>query len=188
MATLAQDVIAILNDASLAKLMNYKIEGRRISYSDLQDVAKAIKKGQVTVVRSGKSSGAYNPEENILRVPDDITQPRGKAVVVHEAVHCVHDIRGMMLIALDDEVVAFTAHGLYLREFDSRFNGSGEYTSDGSETSNLIAALLPVADLVRAGWPVDPLLLQELRSAISAHPDYNTTPTTFVHHNGLKKI
>lgn len=187
-ATLTEQVCEILNDPTLTKMMNYSISGITIRSSMMTDVATAIAKGQVKVLAAAKNvASSYNPKTDTFKVELPLTTYSDKAAVIHEAIHCAQDMRGVSLLRMDDETAAFVGHGIYLRTLDSRFYDGGPVISDGSAKLNMVAALMPIVDLVMGGSKVPDEQLKELKSLIVKVDGYGNCWKKTINHNGLKK-
>lgn len=186
---LADMVAAILSAPGLARI-NFTVGRVSVSHADFARVAKAISKGLIPVVlnKGNADSGSYNPATDIFKIPDDdLTKPDVRAVIVHEAVHAINDLRGKRLVRIEDETAAYLAHFMYLRMFDPRFSGGEIPEADGSSNTDFVRLALQMARQLLDRFSVTESQVADLQDMIVLLPTYGNSRVKIIRHNGLKR-
>ena len=96
--------------------------GYDVTHVSLARVAAAIRDRDVDVVSfsSGTASGSYRAGSDVMRIRTTLQGVRRKSVIVHEAVHCLHDIRELTIARPYNEVATNIAENMYRRLVLSR--------------------------------------------------------------------
>jgi hypothetical protein len=112
-----QTVLAILR-GPVASAMSFNIGSVSLLPGDLLDVASAIESGKITLIHRPTLGhmAIYDSQRNRMAIPfASLPPPDGQAIVVHEAVHAVMDMRRIKLTSIPSEVIAYAAQALFLR-------------------------------------------------------------------------
>ncbi len=120
-------VLAVLGD-SVALNLAFKLGSFELRAGDLQLVAQAIRSQKIYVKHRPKAGNmAYyipgNPYNSLLVSYDKLPDIGSRALIVHECVHAVCDIRKLPLAAYDNELVAYVAQALYMRYSGWKMDG-----------------------------------------------------------------
>jgi hypothetical protein len=184
--SLESDVAHVLR-ARPADRISFKVENVAIDRTQMDLVAKAIEKQDISVVTgsAGPQLGAaYSSfvgrrfsagekkligritlgSENVVRTA------LGKASIFHESVHALKDVKGWKVPSMqDEEVVAYLADALYLRANHTNVSG-------GSLEMAIYNAAFAIVDarnmLTKLGVVLKWADCDALRAAIKAHPAY----------------
>lgn len=190
-----QDHIAMSLESDVAQVLrvhpvdriNFKVENIVIDKAQMNLVAKAIEKQDISVgtgstgpqlgaayssfVGRRFSAGEKKLIGSITLGGESVVRTAlGKASIFHESVHALKDVKGWHVPSMqDEEVVAYLADALYLRANHTSVSG-------GALEMAIYKAAFAIVDarnmLTRLGvilkWPD----CDALRAAIKAHPAY----------------
>ncbi len=112
-----QAVITVLREPSVANL-HFQAGTMELRRGDLTLVADAIEHGKIRLLHrpSLGHMAVYDPSRNRMAIPFDRLPPVGsRALIVHEAVHAVMDIRKVPQTMVEAESAAYIAQALYLK-------------------------------------------------------------------------
>jgi hypothetical protein len=186
---LSDDVVAILKDEHCRK-MDFYIAGLHVNGSGLGEVAKQIADGGIAVCGRDdlKTAGRYRATRDELQVQNDLagalTDETKRALLVHEAVHALSDMRSQKMNDMEAESAAFIAQALY----QLKHRG-------GKKWKSKVAIFVAALDVViakglndKAGETVAWDDYAELRKAIQADANYGKKDlNASAGYNGIKK-
>jgi hypothetical protein len=112
-----QTVLTILRGAVAANL-SFNLGRVRLRPGDLPAVASAIETGKITLIHRPTLGhmAIYDSQRNRMAIPfASLPPPSSQALVVHEAVHAVMDMRKVTLNSIESEIMAYVAQALFLR-------------------------------------------------------------------------
>lgn len=183
--SLESDVAKVLR-AHPANRISFKVENIAIDKTQMDLVAKAIEKQDISVVTGGTGPqlGAsyssfvgrrFDPGEKkligriTLASESVVRTALGKASIFHESVHALMDVTGTKVSMHDDEIVAYLADALYLRANHTSVSG-------GTLEMAIYKAAFAIVDtrqmLTKHGVVLKWTDCNALRDAIKAHPAY----------------
>jgi hypothetical protein len=164
-----------------------------ITPKPIRGVADAIKAGKIAVyhdphflMAKNQYSAFYDGGYNAMFVgfsdPDTVGR---KAVIVHEAVHAVNDIKKRSsIVHIDDEAAAFTAQAMYIRGLGNR--PPIRLKTKDTTIDDVYAASFAVADRIFGGMAHPTSEIDTLRDKIRAMGgDYATNADSTVGYDGL---
>lgn len=108
-------ILDVLSEPGVAA-MAFKVGRFELVAGDLTDVAQAIRSGRIRVVHrpSAGHMAYYNSWTNTMIVSWDTLPAFGsRALIVHESVHAVEDLRRMRQTMAESEAFAYVAQALY---------------------------------------------------------------------------
>jgi hypothetical protein len=191
MLTLPLGVAAIFEDSKNSNI-DFSILGISIRPSHFKEVGKAIREGRIAVEIDPKlvqGDAVYFFKDNkIVLKSYDFNDLLLCALIIHEGVHAINDIKKRSKIAIiDDEVAGFVAQALYVRGHGYP-SSTGLRLTDNTDTKKdaVFQKAFVVADLVSARksfwreWV-------DLRAAIKDVPDYASSLATPRAYKGIKK-
>jgi hypothetical protein len=123
--TFINGVASVLENPAVTGKINFQVASTAITHEAFKKVAAHIRAGKITVIYSpaAKHNEYLLVENQIILQTTDTTSHNARGLIVHEAVHAIHDVAGCIgLIKYKDEAAAYLAQALYLYD-----NG---YTSD----------------------------------------------------------
>lgn len=184
--SLESDVAKVLRAHPVDRI-SFKVEKIAISMAQMNLVAKAIERGDISVVIGGSGAmlgAAYSSfvsakvEPGAKKLIGKITLSSesafrtslGKASIFHESVHALMDVTGTKVPSIqDDEVVAYLADALYLRATQTTVSGGKLEMAIFKAAFDLVEAhhMLKRRGVVLTWGDCD-----SLRDAIKAHPAY----------------
>jgi hypothetical protein len=184
--SLQADVAQVLR-ASPVNRISFKVENIAIDAGQMDLVAKAIDKGDISVGTGDTGSqlgAAYSSfvgrtfgagEKKLigsikLGSEAAVRSAIGRAAIYHESVHALKDVKGWKVPTMqDEEVVAYLADAAYLRANKTSVSG-------GSLEMAIYTAAFAIVDgrdvLTRPGSVIRWSECGALRDAIKAHPAY----------------
>ena len=184
--SLQSDVAQVLRTHP-ANRISFKVENIAIDRTQMDLVAKAIEKQDISVVTGSTGAqlgAAYSSfvgrrfdagEKRLigritLASESVVRTALGKASIFHESVHALMDVKGTKGLSMqDDEVVAYLADALYLRASHTSVSG-------GTLEMAIYKAAFAIVDarhmLTKHGVVLKWTDCDALRDAIKAHPAY----------------
>lgn len=185
--SLQSDVAQVLRVAPVSRI-RFKVENIAIDGTQMEFVAKAIEKGDISVApgNTGSQLGAayssfvgrtFGPGEKkligtiTLGSENVVRNALGRAAIFHESVHALKDVKGWKTPTMqDEEVVAYLADAMYLRANHTSVAG-------GALEMAIYKAAFAMVDernmLTRPGVALRWTDCDALRAAIKAHPAYH---------------
>lgn len=184
--SLESDVAQVLR-ANPVDRISFKVENVTIDRTQMDLVAKAIEKGDISVGTGstgpqlgaayssfvGRRFGAGEKKligSITLGSAGVVRSALGRASIFHESVHALKDVKGWKVPSMqDEEVVAYLADALYLRANHTSISG-------GALEMAIYKAAFAIVD-ARKMLATHAVLLKwsdcdALRTAIKAHPAY----------------
>jgi hypothetical protein len=186
---LSDDVVGILKDEHCRK-MDFFIAGLQINGTGLGEVAKQIADSGIAVCGRDdlKTPGRYRATRDELQVQNDLagalTDETKRALLVHEAVHALSDMRSQKMNDMEAESAAFIAQALY----QLKYRGGKKWTSKVpifvAALGVVVAKQLNEKTGVTVAWDD----YAELRKAIQADTNYGKKDlNASAGYNGIKK-
>jgi len=187
---LSNDVVGILKDEH-CRSMDFYIAGLHVNGSGLAEVASQIDDGGIAVCgRDGMSTpGRYRNTRDELQVQNDLAgvldDAQNRALLVHEAVHALSDIRvSKKMTDLESESAAFIAQALYQLKYRK-----------GKKWKSRVPIFVAALDVVvaknlheKTGETVAWEDYTDLRKAIQEDPNYkNKDLSVSAGYDGIKK-
>lgn len=170
--TLEESVLRILQSPEIARL-NFRLLGVEVSGRAYLEIADKVMEGHFIVpdeldtelIREG-AGAAYSPRHNKFRFSNHRFGFREwNSYVVHEATHALVDFQKITISKIDDEVVAYVAHTLYLRRVGFGFKSHGI-------TNKTWYAARAVADSIIRNKTPDQKLVEKLQEVVRTDPLY----------------
>jgi len=186
-----EDVVRILHGPGVGSVW-VRVGQFTITPKPIRAIGDAIKKGTIKVYYDPKMLMAIKPsaayydggyDAMFTSFVDTSTIGR-KAVLVHEAVHAINDMKKRAsILHVDDEAAAYTAQMMYIRGTGVR--APIRLTSTTTVVDDIYRTAFAVADAIFAGTGHPTTELEALRTAIRAHPDYTSSANATVGYNGI---
>lgn len=160
--------------------VNFNIGPHHLSYMDFQRVAQWIDYGVIAVYvqPNADDTAEYNPEENSLYVKKayDIEDD---AMIVHEAVHAIFDMKkAYNILTVDDEAAGYLAATIFAQKHTGR-------------TARVLQGYdiyLKAFELAQRYFNNEILTYESfapLRRAITEHPKYKPTANRVAEYDGV---
>jgi hypothetical protein len=186
---LSNDVMGILKDEH-CRSMDFFIAGLHVDGTGLGDVAKQISDGGIAVCGKDNMStpGRYRAGRDELHVQNDLagalTDETKRALLVHEAVHALSDMRSTKMNDLEAESAAFIAQALYQLKYRKGKTWKSKVAIFVAALDVVVAKKLNEKGGVTVAWDD----YAELRKAIQADSNYGKKDlTASAGYNGIKK-
>ncbi|HRD64963.1 MAG TPA: hypothetical protein PKY50_02295 [Candidatus Competibacter sp.] len=184
-------VAAIFEDPKNSNI-NFSIIGISIRPSYFVEVGKAIRDGGIAIeidpkLAQGDAIYFFKTNKIVLK-SYDFNDLLLCALIIHEGVHAINDIKKRSKIAtIDDEVAAFVAQALYVRGHGYPASTGLRLTDNTDKKKDAVfqKAFL-IADLITARKSFWQEWI-DLRAAIKAVPDYAGSLATPRAYKGIKK-
>ncbi len=115
--SLKDEVARVLESSSITGNIRFVMASTCIVPADFARTGEAIRTGKIAVVYSAgkKDEAEYDASINTFQLHNEDTLSRkSRGLIVHEAVHSIHDRLGQQIRKLDDECAAYLAQGMYL--------------------------------------------------------------------------
>ncbi len=190
MLTLPLGVAAIFEDSKNSNI-TFSIIGISIRPSHFVEVGKAVREGRITLEidpKLAQGDAVYFFKDNKMVLKSyDFNDLLLCALIVHEGVHAINDIKKRSKIAtIDDEVAAFVAQALYIRGHGYPVSTGLRLTDKDSKKDAIFQKAFLIADLISARKSFWREWI-DLRAAIKAVPDYAGSLATPRAYKGIKK-
>lgn len=190
MLTLPLAVASIFEDSKNSNI-NFSIIGISIRPSHFVEVGKAIREGRITLEIDSKlaqGDAVYFFKDNKMVLKSyDFNDLLLCALIIHEGVHAINDIKKRSKIAtIDDEVAAFVAQALYIRGHGYPSSTGLRLTDNNKKKDAIFQKAFVIADLISARKSFWREWI-DLRAAIKAVPDYAGSLATPRAYKGIKK-
>ena len=190
MLTLPLAVASIFEDSKNSNI-NFSIIGISIRPSHFVEVGKAVREGRITLEidpKLAQGDAVYFFKDNKMVLKSyDFNDLLLCALIVHEGVHAINDIKKRSKIAtIDDEVAAFVAQALYIRGHGYPVSTGLRLTDKDSKKDAIFQKAFLIADLISARKSFWREWI-DLRAAIKAVPDYAGSLATPRAYKGIKK-
>lgn len=190
MLTLPLAVASIFEDSKNSNI-NFSIIGISIRPSHFVEVGKAIRESRITLEidpKLAQGDAVYFFKDNKMVLKSyDFNDLLLCALIIHEGVHAINDIKKRSKIAtIDDEVAAFVAQALYIRGHGYPSSTGLRLTDNNKKKDAIFENAFVIADLIsarRSFWRE----WIDLRAAIKAVPDYAGSLATPRAYKGIKK-
>ena len=186
---LSDDVVVILRDEHCRK-MDFFIAGLHINGTGLGEVAKQIADGGIAVCGRDdlKTPGRYRATRDELQVQNDLagalTDETKRALLVHEAVHALSDMRSQKMNDMEAESAAFIAQALYQLKYRGGKTWKSKLPIFVAALDVVVAKQLNEKTGVTVAWDD----YTELRKAIQADANYGKKDlNASAGYNGIKK-
>lgn len=185
--SLSNDVIGILKDEH-ARSMDFFIAGLHVNGSGLGEVAKEIGDGGIAVCANEglKTAGRYRATRDELQVKSDlgVDDMANRALIVHEAVHALSDMRSAKMTDMQAEAAAFIAQALYQLKYRKGKKWKSTVAIFAAALDVVIAKKLNEQTGVTVAWDD----YTELRKAIQEDPNYKSKDLgASAGYDGIKK-
>lgn len=187
---LARTAASVLLDVASTGAVNFELAGIAVSPLLLAEVGKLLREGKIKVaIDRSRSISVYNPDQDTLTFDSwDLSSPRSKAVVIHEATHAIYDLSPAKVRTIDAESAGYIAQVIYLRKNDPRFASAAKVSSDGTAEGNLKARAFAVGDSIIAGKGIRETDLKKLHQAIAPlYPGIYSTKK-WTHFSGISGL
>lgn len=172
--SLSTSIVRILCDKN-CKAMNFHIAGLHVNGQGLEQVAGRIVRGDIAICPRAnmKTPARYRFARDEIHVSNDLSQKLGKttvkAVIVHEGVHALSDLKRMTaMTGIESESAGFLAQAFYrLKARNGR-----KYRSSIDIFSAAQDIIFDLKLLETRGQTVKWEDYESLRKAIESHPNY----------------
>ncbi|MBL8250517.1 MAG: hypothetical protein JNK31_02485 [Candidatus Competibacter sp.] len=184
-------VAAIFEDPKNGNI-SFSILGISIRPSHFKQVGSAIREGRIGIEIDPKlvqGDAVYFFKDNKMVLKSyDFNDVLLCALIIHEGVHAINDIKKRSKIAIiDDEVAGFVAQALYIRGHGYPASTGLRLTDNTDKKKDAIfQKAFAIADLIadrKSYWRE----WVDLRAAIKAVPDYAGSLATPRAYKGIKK-
>ena len=186
---LSNDVVGILKDEH-CRAMDFFIAGLHVNGSGLGAVAQEIADGGIAVCgREGMSTpGRYRATRDELHVQSDLAEglddSTKRALLVHEAVHALSDLRVSKMTDMEAEAAAFIAQALYQLKYRNGKKWKSKVPVFVAALDVVVAKKLHEQTGVTVAWDD----YAALRKAIQEDPNYKSKDlTASAGYDGIKK-
>jgi hypothetical protein len=185
---LSDDVVGILRDEHCRKV-DFFIADLHINGTGLGEVAKQIADGGIAVCGRDdlKTPGRYRATRDELQVQyvaGALTDETKRAVLVHEAVHALSDMRSQRMNDMEAESAAFIAQALYQLKYRGGKKWKSKVPIFVAALDVVVAKQLNEKTGVTVAWDD----YAELRKAIKADTNYGKKDlNASAGYNGIKK-
>ena len=186
---LSNDVVGILRDEH-CRSMDFFIAGLHVNGSGLGAVAKEIADGGIAVcAREGMSTpGRYRATRDELQVQSDLADAlkdaTKRALLVHEAIHALSDLRVSKMTDMQAEAAAFIAQALYQLKYRQGHKWKSRVPIFVAALDVVVAKKLHEQGGVTVAWDD----YATLRKAIQEDPNYKSKDLkASAGYNGIKK-
>ena len=148
-----------------------------INAMSFEDVKSALKKGKITAVHSKKLGSKrckyqYTKNKFVLGFKNLSGDPDREALIVHESVHAVFDVKVKPMSVQQSEAAAYIAQCLFYYYRNQAALGGGMEVSFGDP---ILRAAWGVSKLCRHRSMLEPAELTPLYDAIATHKLYQDT-------------
>lgn len=177
---LAARVVRVLHDRALESI-SFGFGSLVVIGRGFASVAEAVRREEIGCVRDRSlpdSRAEYDMDDNEMRFSPEtnLTEVNGRALIVHEATHALHDYYPMRTVSrLDAEGAAYVAHNMYrVLKGEDRILLSSDWA-----TTQIHRRAFRIAKEIRAGrFFASQYETIRLRSNIRAHPVYGSESET----------
>ena len=174
---ISERVFGILTNANTTRINFWfkGVNGNQVSIlaPDFIFTAYSIKSNVISIVEgnadpgkaiyTAKNDGALRA--NTMYIGQTNYSQNFEALVVHETIHAIHDLRKMVIPWMDSEIAAYIAQGFYA-------NNAGIPFDHVSRKEHIYLGKLIADDFVVNGQ-VDDMLVDELRDNLKKDPTYS---------------
>ena len=186
---LSNDVVGILKDEH-CRSMDFFMAGLHVNGAGLSEVSKQIDDGGIAVCgRDGMSTpGRYRNTRDELHVQNDLAgvldDAQNRALLVHEAVHALSDLRVSKMTDLEAESAAFIAQALYQLKYRKGQKWKSRVPIFAAALDVVVAKKLHEKGGETVAWEDYPAL----RKAIQEDANYKSKDlTASAGYDGIKK-
>lgn len=177
-ATLEQDT----------KFLTLKHGAHSVKHDDFKEIAGFIADGTIEVVPTNRRGGSYefrNTEDDAdsLKTPRRYGGPwrATQALLIHEAVHAISDLREHRVTTLEEEAFAFVVQGMFLEKHKAAL------TRRDAPTERLRTAARGLGARYLGGEKVPDTGWEPLRETIRKHPEYASRYRNKLKFDGLRR-
>lgn len=176
--SLKTDVARVLESAVVTGNIRFVLAGTAIVPADFVRTGEAIRTGKIEVKYSkgDRDEGAYDATINtfLLHNEDTLTR-KARGLIVHEAVHAIHDRLSRQIMKLEDECAAYLAQGMYLVR-------AGVKSGQAFKINNSLYAGMAIAEQLRDAkdFVVNTAQLKFLQTYVQADAKYSGNYTTIM--------